>query len=417
MKYEKKGLSKENFQKILIMSPEQAKSLDPEDKRIWFYSQIDEMKKRVGRNFDILSLYSIVIAIERSNFLRDSFEQFKTIPDLDLRMELKIYFLNEVCQDAGGLIREWFTILIEELFAPNLGLFKKTNTQELYYTINENSTSVKENDTEYFYFFGQILAKALYEKIPIKAYLAKYILKQIVQEELLPEDLKYYDMELWESIKYLRENVVENDSIWGSFTVCNQGKLEELKENGSNIPITESNKQEFISLFCKYHLHKIIKNQYNSMILGFYSLLPLEIISIYDPDELELFLCGEEMIDIKDWKLHTKYKGDFDDDHFIIKWFWKIMEKLTKEELEKFLQFCTGSSRVPAEGFQGLTSKNGRICLFCIEPKIGEPTNNFIVAHTCFNKIEMPMYDNIKTMEKYIRIIINNPVCFQFSFE
>lgn len=38
-----------------------------------------------------------------------------------LKKELKINFLGEVSNDAGGIIREWFSILIKELESDKLG--------------------------------------------------------------------------------------------------------------------------------------------------------------------------------------------------------------------------------------------------------------------------------------------------------
>lgn len=417
LKLSKKRITLLQMHKIYGMKIEETKNLPTEDKFLWFYSKIEKLKKSGGRVSDPLSFNSIVIVVERNNFLRDSFEQFKTIPDLDLRMEIKIHFLNEICNDAGGLIREWFTILTEELFSPSFGLFKKTNTSEISYIFNENSALIRSNSAEYYTFCGQIIAKALFERIPIKAFLSKHILKQIVNAPLSSDDLKYYDTELWKSIKFLQETSLEENSTGTTFTVMSNGKLIELKEQGNSIQLKESNKAEFIDLFWKYHLTKIAEEQFMSMMIGFISLIPKEIMPVFDADELELLLCGDQTIDIKDWEENTIYAGIYSENHYIIKWFWKIIKKFNKEEVEKFLQFCTGSFRVPAEGFSGLTSKNGKISLFCIDSRNLEKNNNFIISHTCFNRIEVPVYKSMKEMEDVMKIIINSPSCFQFTFE
>lgn len=59
---------------------------------------------------------SITLVIERQNVLRDSFEQFRTTDDFDLHKELKIFYVGEVAQDAGGIMREWITELTKSLF-------------------------------------------------------------------------------------------------------------------------------------------------------------------------------------------------------------------------------------------------------------------------------------------------------------
>jgi hypothetical protein len=67
---------------------------------------------------------SITLVIERQNVLRDSFEQFRTTDDFDLHKELKIFYVGEVAQDAGGIMREWITELTKSLFSDTVGLFK-----------------------------------------------------------------------------------------------------------------------------------------------------------------------------------------------------------------------------------------------------------------------------------------------------
>lgn len=143
---------------------------------------------------------------------------------------------------------------------------------------------------------------------------------------------------------------------------------------------------------------------------GIYSVIGLDLLRVFDVDEIEFFLCGENKIDINDWKLNTKYRGNLSEKSQIIKWFWKIVSELDEAKKRKFLQFCTGCSRVPAEGFGALQSNNGKVCRFCIEPrKVTNKEEAFIIAHTCFNRIELPLYKDFDTMQKNIHGILDSP--------
>jgi len=417
-------LSSTKIKEVEAMEIEKAKELATEDKVIWLYSKINGLKKEVQRASCYISSPPIIILVERSYFLRDSFEQFRTTTDLDLRRELKIHFVDELCQDAGGLIREWFSVLIEELVSEKFGLFVRTNTPMVSYTINVTSKKFHANHLEYFFFCGQIIAKALFERIPIKAYLAKFILKNLLNEKIMEEDLKYFDSELWKSIEFLKNNSIQSEFCIGTFTAVRRDAIEQkdetinLKKNGDKILISEENKAEFIKLLYQYHLVESIREQLNALSLGISSLISKDIIYVLDCDELEFLLCGDQEISITDWKDNTHYKGTYHKNHPVIKWFWEVLSNLSSNELEKFLQFCTGSTRVPIEGFKGLTSNNGKLCCFSIEPKAYESEEmNFIVAHTCFNRIELPVYPSKESMEKSIRKIISTPICYQFSFE
>ncbi|CAN0055567.1 unnamed protein product, partial [Sphacelaria rigidula] len=78
--------------------------------------------------------------------------------------------------------------------------------------------------------------------------------------------------------------------------------------------------------------------------------------------ELELLLCGIPEIDVSEWKRHTRYLGDYRrsaEEHRVIKWFWEVLDEFSEEEKARFLQFCTGTSRLPPHGFKALQVSRG----------------------------------------------------------
>jgi E3 ubiquitin-protein ligase HUWE1 len=81
--------------------------------------------------------------------------------------------------------------------------------------------------------------------------------------------------------------------------------------------------------------------------------VPKEWLQIFTAEELEMILFGLPIISLEDWRTHTYYKGDYTADDQRVTWFWDILSStFSSEELSQFLQFCTGSSRVPVEGFR-----------------------------------------------------------------
>ena len=87
------------------------------------------------------------------------------------------------------------------------------------------------------------------------------------------------------------------------------------------------------------------------LLKGIHSVIGTELLEAFDVEEFEFFLCGESKIDVMDWKNNTKYRGNLSEKSQIVKWFWKIVSELDDKSKRKLLQFCTGCSRVPAEGF------------------------------------------------------------------
>lgn len=80
-------------------------------------------------------------------------------------------------------------------------------------------------------------------------------------------------------------------------------------------------------------------------------------------------------------------------------WFWEIVNSYDEEMRARLLQFVTGSSRVPIQGFKNLQGSTGAGTprLFTIH-LVEAPTSNLPKAHTCFNRIDIPNYE---TKEKF----------------
>ena len=49
---------------------------------------------------------------------------------------------------------------------------------------------------------------------------------------------------------------------------------------------------------------------------------------MFDHQELELLLCGVPVIDVDEWERHTVYKGRYNNQHQVVKWFWALLETM-----------------------------------------------------------------------------------------
>jgi E3 ubiquitin ligase SMURF1/2 len=66
-----------------------------------------------------------------------------------------------------------------------------------------------------------------------------------------------------------------------------------------------------------------------------------------------LVIGGLGTIDLQDWKTNTRLKHCTAESPQVI-WFWRIVESYSEEMRARLLQFVTGSSRVPLQGFKAL---------------------------------------------------------------
>ena len=342
-------------------------------------------------------------------------EQFEKINPFK---ELKIEFIGEESFDAGGLIREWLTILFTTILDKNSGLFERSDTGEVSYLIKQNLNPSKENLKKYF-FIGRVLAKALLENLTVNCCFNKVIYQLILGEKIQLNDLVFIDKPLYNSLKHLVtmiEECAENIALCEIYFTYQYNGVDgtnyeqDIIENGSDILVTKDN----LDLYIEKRIEYFTKSQMGGIkeiICGINTIFPVDYLKIFTSDQLGLLINGTPFIDTEDWRMNTIYKNYNDYDTVIID-FWDIISnKLSQEELSNFLLFCTGSSRVPIGGFKSLESNRGQISKFeIVKTEYYEGKKNFLRAHTCFNRLDLPNFPNKEKLNEAIRFALENEV-------
>ena len=373
------------------------------------YLRYDISKKKIDFTDGCETLY-----ISRENVLENSIVQLEI---LNLFKEMKIIFTGEESSDAGGLIREWLTILFKEIMDPKTGLFERSDTDEVSYIIKQNISNTKEYLDKY-YFIGKVLAKALLENLTVNCCFNKVIYQLILGEKIEFKDLIIIDRPLYNSLKNLismKEECGENIAlceIYFSYQYKDEkGNMcfQDLIENGNDILVTQDN----FELYLEKRIEYFTKSQIigvKEIIRGINTIFDVGLLKIFTSDQLGLLINGTPFIDVDDWRLNTQYKNYNDYDNVIIN-FWDIISNLSQEDLSNFLLFCTGSSRVPIGGFKSLESNRGQISKFeivKIEYKSG--AKNFLRVHTCFNRLDLPDYPDKDSLNNAVRFALENQV-------
>ena len=349
------------------------------------------------------------INISRENCLEESIVE---IGYVNLWREVKINFKGEVSYDAGGLLREWFIILIEELEKKEKGIFERAECDEISYVFNKNLNEDSYWVEKYLFFLGKLMAKSIIDNITINLSFNILIYKLILEEDIKFEDLKNIDTYLYSSLLSLKQMTSEElDSMEIYYTYQyenSEGKLiiDELIPDGENIKV--SNIDDYIEKRINYivkkskYLVKYIQD-------GLFKYIPKYILKSINAYELELLICGRPFIDVNEWKQNSIYKGKFSKSSSCVKWFWEEIFKLNQENLRRFLQFSTGSSRVPINGFQNLESNRGELAKYCLNSvPYNKNGNNYIRAHTCFNRLDVPQFKKKEEVHDAIQFVLKN---------
>ncbi|XP_011311029.1 E3 ubiquitin-protein ligase Nedd-4 isoform X2 [Fopius arisanus] len=346
------------------------------------------------------------IKVGRSNILEDSYRIISSVNRVEiLKTKLWVEFEGEVGLDYGGLAREWFFLLSKEMFNPYYGLFEYSAMDNYTLQINPFSGVCNEEHLNYFKFIGRIAGMAVYHGKLLDAFFIRPFYKMMLGKQIDLKDMESVDSEYYNSLLWIKEN--DPSELELTFCVDEESfghtSQRELKANGANVPVTDENKDEYISLVIQWRFVSRVQDQMNAFLDGFNALVPLTLVKIFDEHELELLMCGIQHIDVKDWKKNTLYKGDYHANHITVQWFWRVLLSFNNEMRARLLQFVTGTSRVPMNGFKELYGSNGPQ-LFTIE-KWGTP-ENYPRAHTCFNRIDLPPYESYQQLrDKLIKAI------------
>nr|XP_008525524.1 PREDICTED: E3 ubiquitin-protein ligase HECW1-like [Equus przewalskii] len=243
-----------------------------------------------------------------------------------------------------------------------------------------------------FRFSGRILGLALIHQYLLDAFFTRPFYKALLRLPCDLSDLEYLDEEFHQSLQWMKDNNI-TDILDLTFTVNEEvfGQVteRELKSGGANTQVTEKNKKEYIERMVKWRVERGVVQQTEALVRGFYEVVDSRLVSVFDARELELVIAGTAEIDLNDWRNHTEYRGGYHDGHLVIRWFWAAVERFNNEQRLRLLQFVTGTSSVPYEGFAALRGSNG-LRRFCIE-KWGKITS-LPRAHTCFNRLDLPPY-------------------------
>lgn len=252
----------------------------------------------------------------------------------------------------------------------------------------------------FFKFIGRIIGKALYEGRVLDCHFSRAVYKCILGRSVSIKDMETLDLDYYKSLLWMLENDI-TDIITETFAVetddFGEKQVIDLVENGSNIPVTQENKEEYVQRVVDYRLVRSVKEQLDNFLKGFHEIIPADLISIFNEQELELLISGLPEIDVDDWKANTEYHN-YSASSPQIQWFWRAVRSFDKEERAKLLQFVTGTSKVPLNGFKELEGMNG-VSRFNIHRDYGNK-DRLPSAHTCFNQLDLPEYDSYETLRQ-----------------
>ncbi|OON19529.1 HECT-domain protein [Opisthorchis viverrini] len=358
-----------------------------------------------------------VITVHRNRLVEDGYQQLANLNSSQLRMKIRVQFVNEmgldeVGIDLDGVFKEFLEETLHRVFDPSLNLFRVTSDQRLY---PSPSSHVQDNHLMLFEFLGKMLAKAIYEGIVVDVPFANFFLTQLLGREKAGcysflDELATLDKELYKSLSYIK--------VSGCYTISSFGYSTEISLDEVPIvflhtfyPISSifNYRISYVHRVAHFRMYKQIRAQTASFIRGFYSILNPDWLAMFSPPELQKLISGDSIsVNIEDLKYHydgdvadleftysyaedslgqmvvhdlcpggryitvtndlkqnTRYSGGFHSNHRVIKWLWDILRRdFSDAERGLFLKFVTSCSRPPLLGFANLEPP---FCIRCVQ--------------------------------------------------
>ncbi|RYO81986.1 hypothetical protein DL764_009684 [Monosporascus ibericus] len=359
----------------------------------------------------------LVLNIRRDCLVDDSLKQVSEVVGSgseDIKKALRIEFRGEEGVDAGGLRKEWFLLLVREVFNPDHGLFVyDDDSQFCYFNPNTFETS------DQFFLVGVVLGLAIYNSTILDVALPPFAFRKLLASSPASapgsaahprptmsytlDDLAEYRPALARGLRQLLEYEGDVQSTFCLDFVIEMEKYDQrhrvpLLPGGESRMVTNSNRREYVDLYVRYLLDTSVSRQFEPFKRGFFTVCAGNALSLFRPEEIELLVRGsDEPLDIVSLRAVAEYtnwpKGSVPELEPALRWFWNTFERAVPKEQRRLLSFITGSDRIPATGAASLV-----IRINCL----GEDEGRFPTARTCFNQLSLYRYATRDRLENLL---------------
>ncbi|KFB42782.1 thyroid hormone receptor interactor 12 [Anopheles sinensis] len=290
-----------------------------------------------------------------------------------------------------------------------------------------------------FKFLGKFMAKAVMDSrmldLPFSIPFYRWMLSE--ESSLGLADLGQIAPEVQGTLLRLNEIVKQRDQIQADHTLDAMEKTEkiesldldgcpisdlgldfvlpghpniELRRGGRDMAVTINNLHQYISLVTHWFLAEGVSRQFEALREGFDSVFPMSRLQMFYPEELENVFCGsglggsqqQQRWDARMLAECCRTDHGFNQDSPAIQFFFDILATYNRDEQRLFLQFVTGSPRLPTGGFKALTPP-----LTIVRKKVDgnqNPDEYLPSVMTCVNYLKLPDYSSREMMRQKLKM-------------
>ncbi|XP_062371736.1 probable E3 ubiquitin-protein ligase HECTD4 isoform X2 [Sardina pilchardus] len=353
-----------------------------------------------------------------------------------------IRFTGEEVHGTSGSFRHFLWQVCKELQSSALSLLlpcpsAAANRNKGKFILTPCPISYAEE--QLLHLFGQLLGIAIRADVPLPLDLLGSFWKGLVGEPLDPDaDLQEADLLTYNYVKKFEsvtdeaelealcaEIASQNHSSGESpdspsrpcctFTyITMTGEEVELCSGGRHLAVSWENKDVYARAVRGLRLRELQNGECMAAVrAGLSSIIPLQLLTMLSPLEMELRTCGLPYINLEFLKAHTMYQVGLMETDQHIEYFWTALEMFTQEELCKFIKFACNQERIPFT----CPCKDGGPDTAHVPPypmkiappdgAVGSPDSRYIRVETCMFMVKLPQYSSLDVMLEKLRYAIH----------
>ncbi|XP_041131233.1 E3 ubiquitin-protein ligase HECTD1 isoform X9 [Polyodon spathula] len=168
----------------------------------------------------------------------------------------------------------------------------------------------------------------------------------------------------------------------------------DLKPNGEDEMVTIDNAEEYVDLMFDFCMHIAIQKQMESFKDGFNRVFPMEKLSSFSHEEVQMILCGNQSPSwtAEDIINYTEPKLGYNRESPGFMRFVRVLCGMSSDERKAFLQFTTGCSTLPPGGLANLHPR------LTIVRKVDAADASYPSVNTCVHYLKLPEYSSEEIM-------------------
>ncbi|CAI5764132.1 E3 ubiquitin-protein ligase HECTD1 isoform X1 [Podarcis lilfordi] len=170
----------------------------------------------------------------------------------------------------------------------------------------------------------------------------------------------------------------------------------DLKPGGEDELVTMDNAEEYVDLMFDFCMHSGIQKQMDAFRDGFNRVFPMEKLSSFSHEEVQMILCGNQSPSwaAEDIINYTEPKLGYTRDSPGFLRFVRVLCGMSSDERKAFLQFTTGCSTLPPGGLANLHPR------LTVVRKVDATDASYPSVNTCVHYLKLPEYSSEEIMRE-----------------